>query len=110
MIAEAAGLPVVKHCIADLGIGMAAGAHLIASTANCIYANVGPFPTLLDDVVQPSGLDRSQPVCKVPEGPGLGVRLDEQKLSAYAKVYADKGAFAMYGNVQGRSVPVWPSQ
>src|ERR671924_1603010 len=40
-ICEAAGLPVVKHSLGELGVALAAAVHVLASTPNARFANQG---------------------------------------------------------------------
>lgn len=94
-IAEAAGLTVVKHSLGELGIALAAATHLIAATPTFRYANQGYAALLTDDITSPpvavleSTVDGHVPV---PEGAGLGVRLDPDKVGRYHELYRDKAA------------------
>lgn len=82
-VAEAAGLPVTVGTMMELGIGTAAAAHLAAACKNLAYTSDFTGPTLLrDDILtEPVHFEDSH-VC-VPQGPGLGVEIDEEKLSRY---------------------------
>jgi L-alanine-DL-glutamate epimerase-like enolase superfamily enzyme len=93
-LCEAAGLGVVKHSLGELGVAMAAGLHVMAATPNFIHANQGYASILADDVItRPHAYEAGR--VAPPEGPGLGVELDREKIARYAEDYArDPGAFA----------------
>ena len=81
-IAEAAGLPVTFHSGAELGISTAAFLHLAASIPNLMLAVDNQQPNLTDDIVNtPHKIERGN--IAVPNGVGLGVTLDMQKLATY---------------------------
>jgi L-alanine-DL-glutamate epimerase-like enolase superfamily enzyme len=98
-IAEAAGLPVVKHSLGELGVALAAAVHVIAATPNFRYANQAYGALLADDVTVGFGGAESYVDGSVapPDGPGLGVRLDEERVARYAELYrTDGAAFAFH--------------
>ncbi|GBC68410.1 L-Ala-D/L-Glu epimerase [archaeon HR01] len=95
-ICEMAGLPVVAHTGVDLGLGVAAILHLVASTPNFLYPNQTLYMRLEDDVIkEPFVFERG--AIKVPESPGLGVELDPRKVERYHNVFRERGAFPAYG-------------
>ena len=82
-LAEAAGVPCVFHCAHDLGLKTAAMLHVVAATPNFPLANDCTYYGLTDDVVSPlHRIERGH--LAVPEGPGLGVTVDEAKVRQYA--------------------------
>jgi muconate cycloisomerase len=82
--AEAAGLRVVIGQGFGLGINTTAEIMLAATSRNVLdgLECVGPL-TMADDVVT-HRLDLGQGRLPLPQGPGLGVTLDEEKLARYA--------------------------
>ena len=72
------------------GIGFIAHLHLCAAIPNCPFVEVfHDLPGLSSDVFQwylaePVKLDPADGCMAVPQGPGLGVVLDEEKLARYA--------------------------
>jgi L-alanine-DL-glutamate epimerase-like enolase superfamily enzyme len=90
-LCEAAGLPCVFHCAHDLGIKTAAMLHVVASTPGFSLANDCTYYGLEDDIISP--LHRIEAgFMPVPEGPGLGVRIDEAKLERYRVRPGEEGA------------------
>lgn len=86
-ITEAAGIPIFIHSNVELGVATAAHLHLAASTPNCTYANQTEYQFLKDDIIAGERLKLSGGSMKVPEGPGLGVTLNREKLEQYAEEY-----------------------
>lgn len=81
-LAEAAEIPCVFHCAHDLGLKTAAMLHVVASTPNFPLANDCTYYGLEDDIITPlHKIERGH--MPVPEGPGLGVNVDEAKLQKY---------------------------
>jgi L-alanine-DL-glutamate epimerase-like enolase superfamily enzyme len=81
-LAESAGVPCVMHCAHDLGLKTAAMLHLAASTKNFSRANDCTYYGLVDDIlVQPIPIRQGR--MRVPDGPGLGVEVDEGRVSKY---------------------------
>jgi L-alanine-DL-glutamate epimerase-like enolase superfamily enzyme len=81
-LAEAAGVPCVFHCAHDLGLKTAAMLHVVASSPGFTLANDCTYYGLEDDIITPlHRIERGH--MEVPEAPGLGVTVDEQKLPKY---------------------------
>lgn len=94
-ICAAAGLPVIKHSLGELGIALAAATHLIAATPNFRYANQAYGALLTDDIVTGFGgpaENYREGHLDVPTGPGLGVELDRDRVQRYADLYRTQGA------------------
>ena len=81
-LCEAAGVPCVFHCAHDLGLKTAAMLHVVASTPNFPLANDCTYYGLADDIITPlHRIERG--FMEVPEGPGLGVKVDEAKVARF---------------------------
>jgi L-alanine-DL-glutamate epimerase-like enolase superfamily enzyme len=81
-LCEAAGVPCVFHCSHDLGLKTAAMLHVVASSPGFTLANDCTYYGLEDDIITP--LHRIEAgFMPVPQGPGLGVNVDEQKVKRY---------------------------
>jgi L-alanine-DL-glutamate epimerase-like enolase superfamily enzyme len=81
-LAEAAGVPCVFHCAHDLGLKTAAMLHVVASSPGFCLANDCTYYGLADDIINPMHRVEGG-FLAVPDGPGLGVRVDEAKLARY---------------------------
>lgn len=82
--AEAAGLPVVLGHGFGLDLSTTAEIMLAATSRNVVpgLECVGPLKVV--DTVATTRLDISRGSIALPSGPGLGIELDEQKLSRYS--------------------------
>lgn len=81
-LAAAAGVTCVFHCAHDLGLKTAAMLHVVASSPGYTLANDCTYYGLEDDIISPlHRIDKGY--MTVPEGPGLGVTVDEAKVKKY---------------------------
>lgn len=85
-VARAAGLRCTIGSNLELGIGTAAMLHVAAAfpevdTDSFPADTIGPFYHDTDLLTQP--LDLGPPYAKIPEGPGLGVELDEAAVERF---------------------------
>ena len=95
---EIAGIPIIKHSFGDLGISTAAAIHVMASSPNFTHANQSYYAFLADDIVE-GGIPKFNTGClRLPEGPGLGVNLDRQRLARYATYFQEHGEFPAYAS------------
>lgn len=106
-LAEAAGMPVVMHSSAELGIAQASFLHVIASTPNFILANQCMYDWFDDDYIKGGKLSFEGPFLTVPEAPGLGVELDRDKILKYHENFKKVGTYALssLNSKELRSVP-----
>jgi L-alanine-DL-glutamate epimerase-like enolase superfamily enzyme len=79
-IADAAGKWCVTGTWAELGVGTMASAHVIASSPNFPFANDTHYPLQASDIITEPLQFRGGKL-RLPKGPGLGVALDEAKVS-----------------------------
>jgi len=83
-ICEALGLDVGLHSGAEFGISQAAALHLLASVPNLSAAADSHYHHLTDDILVGGKLQYTpNGGMLVPQGPGLGVELDRDKLAKY---------------------------
>ena len=106
-VAEAAGIPVLMHSAAELGIAQAACLHIIASTPNFILANQCMYDWYDDDYIKGGVLAFDGPYLLVPEGPGLGVELDRDKMQIYHEKYTTIGTYGL-SSMTGEEVRIAP--
>jgi muconate cycloisomerase len=82
-VAAAAATPVLVGSMVELGVGTAAGAHFAATLPANRYPSDVKGPTLLEDDLLETSITIENGKTAVPEGPGLGVGLDESALDRY---------------------------
>ena len=107
---EVAGLPVLKHSLGELGVATYAGAHLLASIPNALFASQAYGSFLADDVIEgASPLPYRDGRLTVPDGPGLGVTLDAERVGGYADAYrADPNGYSFRDQGSLEVTPVMP--
>ncbi len=92
-ICEAFQLGVSVHSSGELGIQLATMLHLAAVLPNLTFAADAHYHHLRDDIIQGGKLAYVNGSIAVPEGSGLGVRLDYDKLGEYAELYRSMGNY-----------------
>lgn len=86
-------LGVAMHSGAEFGIELAAMIHTASTIPSMTFAGDAHYHYLMDDIIS-GGLMKYENGCiKVPEGPGLGVELDEEKMEKYERYYEEKGDY-----------------
>lgn len=84
-VCETLGLDVGMHSGAEFGVSQAATLHLAAALPNLTLAPDSHYHHLTDDILEGGKLSYGRGgTMKVPQGPGLGVKLDRDKLAKYA--------------------------
>jgi glucarate dehydratase len=103
-VCETFQLGVAVHSSGELGIQLATMLHLGAAIPNLAFAADAHYHHLTDDVIEGGRLPYRNGCIAVPAGPGLGVRLDRDKVGRYAELYKRLGGYA-YDRDPGR--PDW---
>ncbi|MEU7897302.1 enolase C-terminal domain-like protein [Nonomuraea sp. NPDC049152] len=106
-VCETFQLGVAVHSSGELGIQLATMLHLGAVLPNLTYAADAHYHHLVDDVITGGKLAYRDGRIAVPDGPGLGVRLDRERLERYAELYRELGGYP-YDRDPGR--PGWYAQ
>jgi len=81
--AQSLRLPLAHHCGWDLGVKAAAMAHVVAAVPAFTLASDSTYAEHLDDVLE-RRLEIADGAMRVPQGPGLGITVDEDKVRALA--------------------------
>jgi glucarate dehydratase len=81
------------HSSGELGIQLASMLHLGAALPNLNFAADAHYHHLTDDIIVGGKLKYVNGKIKVPEGPGLGVEVDREKLRGYAEYYREIGGY-----------------
>jgi glucarate dehydratase len=93
-ICETFQLGVAVHSSGELGIQLATMLHLGAVIPNLSFAADAHYHELVDDVIAGGKLAYQNGSIAVPAAPGLGVRLDRDKLAKYREMYDRLGSYA----------------
>ncbi len=103
-VCETFQLGIAVHSSGELGIQLATMLHLGAVLPNLTFAADAHYHHLTDDVIEGGLMRYRDGAIAVPTGPGLGVRLDREKLREYSELYRELGGYA-YDRDPGR--PDW---
>jgi len=93
-VCETFQLGVAVHSSGELGIQLATMLHLGAVLPNLSFAADAHYHHLLDDVIEGGLMRYENGSIAVPNAPGLGVRLDREKLRQYSELYKELGNYA----------------
>lgn len=84
---------VAIHSSGELGIQLATMLHLGAALPNLSFAADAHYHHLVDDIIVGGKMAYVDGAIAVPQGPGLGVELDRDKLDEYAELYRELGGY-----------------
>ena len=86
-------LGVAVHSSGELGIQLATMLHLGAVLPNLSFAADAHYHHLTDDIIEGGLMRYENGAIRVPDAPGLGVRLDRDKLRQYQEEYRRLGNY-----------------
>ena len=103
-ICETFQLGVAVHSSGELGIQLATMLHMGAVIPNLSFAGDAHYHHLKDDIIEGGLMKYQGGKIRVPDAPGLGVKLNREKLREYSELYKELGGYA-YDQDPGR--PGW---
>ncbi|MGA7235340.1 MAG: enolase C-terminal domain-like protein [Bryobacteraceae bacterium] len=103
-VCETFQLGVAVHSSGELGIQLATMLHLGAAMPNLSFAADAHYHHLTDDIIEGGLMKYDRGAIRVPDAPGLGVKLDHEKLREYSELYRRLGSYP-YDRDPGR--PNW---
>jgi glucarate dehydratase len=92
-VCETFQLGVAVHSSGELGIQLATMLHLGAVIPNLSFAADAHYHHLTDDIIEGGKFKYDGGAIKVPDGPGLGVKLNRNKLEQYSELYKRLGSY-----------------
>ncbi len=92
-VCETFQLGVAVHSSGELGVQLATMLHLGAVIPNLSYAADAHYHHLTDDVIEGGLMPYRDGSIAVPDTPGLGVKLDREKLRRYQELYKELGNY-----------------
>lgn len=90
------GLGLGMHSGIELGVGLSAMLHLAVTLPNLTHAIDVHYHQLRDDVIAGGKLPCLDGCMRPPDGPGLGVALDQERMEHYAAAAAAWGSGKVY--------------
>lgn len=103
-VCETFQIGVAVHSSGELGIQLATMLHLGAVIPNLTFAADAHYHHLTDDIIEGGLMPYVDGAIAVPEAPGLGVKLNRDKLREYSELYKRLGGYP-YDQDPGR--PGW---
>lgn len=92
-VCETFQLGVAVHSSGELGIQLATMLHLGVVIPNLSFAADAHYHHLTDDIVKGGLMRYENGSIAVPDGPGLGVKLDREKLKEYKELFDRLGGY-----------------
>lgn len=86
-------LGVAVHSSGELGIQLATMLHLGAVIPNLSFAADAHYHHLTDDIIEGGKFEYKDGKIAVPTAPGLGIRLNRDKLAEYSELYKRLGSY-----------------
>jgi glucarate dehydratase len=93
-VCETFQLGVAVHSSGELGIQLATMLHLGAVIPNLSYAADAHYHHLTDDIIEGGKFIYNNGKISVPNGPGLGIKLDKEKLAEYSELHKRLGGYS----------------
>jgi glucarate dehydratase len=92
-ICETFQLGIAVHSSGELGIQLATMLHLGAVLPGLSFAADAHYHQLTDDIIEGGLMKYENGAIRVPQKPGLGVKLDREKLGKYSELYKRLGNY-----------------
>jgi glucarate dehydratase len=92
-VCETFQLGVAVHSSGELGIQLATMLHLGAVIPNLSFAADAHYHHLQDDIIEGGKFKYENGAIKVPTAPGLGIKLNREKLKEYSELYKRLGGY-----------------
>jgi glucarate dehydratase len=93
-VCETFQMGVAVHSSGELGIQLASMLHLGAVIPNLSFAADAHYHHLTDDIIEGGPMQYEHGAIRVPDAPGLGVKLDRDKVLEYSDLYKRLGGYA----------------
>ena len=92
-VCETFQLGIAVHSSGELGIQLATMLHLGAVLPNLVFTADAHYHHLGDDIIEGGLMKYKEGKIKVPEQPGLGVKLDKERLGKYSELFKKLGGY-----------------
>jgi glucarate dehydratase len=92
-VCETFQLGIAVHSSGELGIQLATMLHMGAVLPGLSFAGDAHYHHLADDIIVGGLMKYENGAIRVPSGPGLGVKLDREKLGKYNELYKRLGNY-----------------
>lgn len=107
MMCKTFGLSVGMHSGTEFGVGLTAMLHVAATMPNLVHAIDSHYHHLTDDILV-GGMLQYKDGCMSPnDQPGLGIRLDEERMERYEELFKQRQKAADYWYPPDPKRPDW---
>jgi glucarate dehydratase len=93
-VCETFQMGVAVHSSGELGIQLATMLHLGATIPNLALAADAHYHQLTDDIIEGGPMRYENGCIKVPDQPGLGIKLNADKMRQYHELYLELGGYS----------------
>ncbi len=93
VICRTFGMGLSMHSGSEFGVELAAMLQTASTIPEMTYAGDAHYHYLTDDIIEGGMMKYEDGCIKVPDGPGLGVTLDQDKMEKYSRYYQEKGDY-----------------
>lgn len=107
MICKTFGLSVGMHSGTEFGVGLTAMLHVAVTMPNLVHAIDSHYHHLLDDILVGGMLQYKDGYMSPNDQPGLGIHLDEEKMSKYEELFMQRKQAADYWYPPDPKRPNW---
>lgn len=92
-VCETFQLGIAVHSSGELGIQLATMLHMGAAVPNFAFSADAHYHHLTDDILVGGKMKYENGAIRVPEGPGLGIEVDRDKIKQYNELYRELGGY-----------------
>lgn len=92
-VCETFQLGIAVHSSGELGIQLATMLHMGAAVPNLSFSADAHYHHLTDDILVGGKMKYENGSIRVPEGPGLGIEVDRDKIKQYNELYRELGGY-----------------
>jgi glucarate dehydratase len=107
MMCKTFGLSVGMHSGTEFGVGLTAMLHVAVTMPNLVHAIDSHYHHLTDDILACGMLQYENGAMSPNDQPGLGIRLDEDKMSQYEELFILRKRAADYWYPPDPQRPEW---
>lgn len=107
MMCKTFGLGVGMHSGTEFGVGLTVMLHVAATMPNLVHAIDSHYHHLTDDILEGGRLEYRGGSMSPSDLPGLGIRLDEDKMEKYERMFEERRRAADYWYPPDPRRPKW---
>jgi glucarate dehydratase len=107
MMCKTFGLSIGMHSGSEFGVGLAAMLHVAVTMPNLVHAIDSHYHHLTDDILAGGMLQYKDGGMSPSDQPGLGIRLDEEKIARYEELFLKRKQATGHTTLPDPKRPDW---